>query len=143
KTIKGSWTAAEDAKLVELVDEFGSEKWVIISSQMGSRSGKQCRERWHNHLNPNIKKSDWSPEEDALIRDLHAKIGPRWAEMAKHLPGRPDNSIKNYWNACVPSLLPSLPRRRGPERPSRVDPDLPILPCAADKLARSATGPRA
>ncbi|GAA5840509.1 hypothetical protein JCM9279_007351 [Rhodotorula babjevae] len=99
KTIKGSWTAAEDAKLVELVDEFGSEKWVIISSQMGSRTGKQCRERWHNHLNPNIKKSDWSPEEDALIRDLHAKIGPKWAEMAKHLPGRPDNSIKNYWNA--------------------------------------------
>lgn len=60
-----------------------------------------------------VKKSDWSPEEDALIRDLHAKIGPKWAEMAKHLPGRPDNSIKNYWNACVPllSFLESEPER--------------------------------
>ncbi|BGP42123.1 hypothetical protein JCM10449v2_006125 [Rhodotorula kratochvilovae] len=99
KPIKGSWTADEDAKLRELVEELGSEKWVVISSQMGSRTGKQCRERWHNHLDPSIKKSDWTPEEDALIRELHARIGPRWAEMAKHLPGRPDNSIKNYWNA--------------------------------------------
>lgn len=110
---------------------------------MGSRTGKQCRERWHNHLNPNsaslswspcpsssrdglklthvallaVKKSDWSPEEDALIRDLHAKIGPKWAEMAKHLPGRPDNSIKNYWNACVPSS--SLCSVSATERTSR------------------------
>jgi len=55
-----------------------------------------------------VKRSDWTLEEDALIRDLHARIGPRWAEMAKHLPGRPDNSIKNYWNACVCFFLCAL-----------------------------------
>lgn len=48
-----------------------------------------------------VKKGGWTVEEDALIREMYARMGPRWAEMAKHLPGRPDNAIKNYWNACV------------------------------------------
>ncbi|PRQ74337.1 Homeodomain-like protein, partial [Rhodotorula toruloides] len=101
KPIKGPWTPEEDAQLEALVAKYGSEKWVSISEEMPTRSGKQCRERWHNHLDPSIKKGNWTVEEDALIREMYARMGPRWAEMAKHLPGRPDNAIKNYWNACV------------------------------------------
>ncbi|GAA6015062.1 hypothetical protein JCM10207_008716 [Rhodosporidiobolus poonsookiae] len=99
KPIKGPWTLKEDEQLRALVTRYGSEKWVMISSEIGTRSGKQCRERWHNHLDPTINKSEWTPEEEALVKELHARMGPRWAEMSKHLPGRPDNSIKNYWNA--------------------------------------------
>ncbi|GAA6006249.1 uncharacterized protein JCM10292_000035 [Rhodotorula paludigena] len=99
KPTKGPWTVEEDDKLRELVDELGSEKWVVIAGELGTRTGKQCRERWHNHLDPSINKSDWTPEEDAKLHELHAALGPKWAEISKHLPGRPDNTIKNYWNA--------------------------------------------
>ncbi|KAL8293024.1 hypothetical protein RQP46_000718 [Phenoliferia psychrophenolica] len=109
KPLRGPWTKDEDAKLEGLVAQFGSEKWVVIAAEMGSRSGKQCRERWHNHLDPTINKGEWTTAEDEIIHQLYVKIGSRWAEMAKHLPGRPDNAIKNYWNAT----LVRNKRRRG------------------------------
>ena len=70
----------------------------------------QCRERWHNHLNPHIKKDTWATAEDVLIIDLHQKIGSKWSEIAKHLPGRTDNSIKNRYRVggcvfCVSTIV--------------------------------------
>ncbi|KAG0207612.1 Myb- protein A [Mortierella sp. GBA30] len=101
RQVKGPWTDEEDRRLRELVNEYGPEKWVFIASRIGSRTGKQCRERWHNHLDPLINKSPFTHEEDMRILELYSQLGSKWAEMAKHMPGRPDNAIKNHFNTTM------------------------------------------
>ncbi|XP_055997635.1 myb-related protein B-like isoform X3 [Ostrea edulis] len=93
--VKGAWTKAEDEKVIHLVREIGAKHWTQISKHLHGRTGKQCRERWHNHLNPDIKKSAWTRDEDVLIYRLHRTLGNRWAEIAKYLPGSQDGCQMN------------------------------------------------
>jgi hypothetical protein len=76
-----------------------------LAYSIPGRTGKQCRERWCNHLCPDINKSSWSLEEEMLLLLLHDKIGNKWSEISKYLKGRTDNTIKNHWNSTMKKRL--------------------------------------
>ncbi|XAR63109.1 hypothetical protein NMG60_11022935 [Bertholletia excelsa] len=98
---KGGWTKEEDEIILEQFHKKGNKKWSEIAKSLTGRIGKQCRERFYNHLNPEINKNPWSKEEELTLIRAHSIYGNKWAELAKVLPGRSENSIKNLWNSSL------------------------------------------
>eukprot|EP00803_Ostreobium_quekettii_P008720 evm.model.scf_422.11 EVM.evm.TU.scf_422.11 scf_422:85626-88857(-) len=94
------WTTDEDEELKRLVDKLGEKKWAQISGIVKTKTSKQCRRRWLNHLNmQDSKKGSWSPEEDKQLLELHKHCGNKWTEIARKIGGRTDNAVKNRFHA--------------------------------------------
>lgn len=106
---KQGWSQIEDDLLLKIVVSRGAKAWSSIAKEINAmvhnsvniRQGRHCRERWYNHVDPELKKGNWTESEDQNLLRLHKEFGNKWSEIAKKIPGRNENSVKNRFNSLV------------------------------------------
>ncbi|GLT65063.1 hypothetical protein SLA2020_375150 [Shorea laevis] len=138
---KGPWTEQEDIILVHSVQSFGDRRWDFIAKVSGlNRTGKSCRLRWVNYLHPGLKRGKMTPQEERLVLELHAKWGNRWSRIARKLPGRTDNEIKNYWRTHMRKKAQESKRAIPPSSPKSSSSSSTITKVDAEKASFHDTG---
>ncbi|CAI8619250.1 unnamed protein product [Vicia faba] len=134
-TNKGAWSKEEDERLIKYIKSHGEGCWRSLPKAAGlARCGKSCRLRWINYLRPDLKRGNFTREEDELIIRLHNEVGNKWSQIAQQLKGRTDNEIKNYWNTHIKRKLYG----RGVD-PSTHKPLKPTTAAAGASAATSST----
>lgn len=127
KVKRGPWSPEEDIKLISFIQKFGHENWRSLPKQSGLlRCGKSCRLRWINYLRPDLKRGNFTSEEEETIIKLHHNYGNKWSKIASQLPGRTDNEIKNVWHTHLKKRLAQ----------SSGTADEPASPCSSDSVSR-------
>ncbi|CAN8233713.1 unnamed protein product [Cochlearia groenlandica] len=123
KVKRGPWSPEEDLKLISFIHKFGHENWRSLPKQSGLlRCGKSCRLRWINYLRPDVKRGNFTLEEEETIIKLHQNYGNKWSKIASKLPGRTDNEIKNVWHTHLKKRLVH-------------NSDEPASPCSNDSVS--------
>ncbi|XP_023643488.1 transcription factor MYB63 [Capsella rubella] len=132
KVKRGPWSPEEDLKLISFIQKFGHENWRSLPKQSGLlRCGKSCRLRWINYLRPDLKRGNFTAEEEATIIKLHQNYGNKWSKIASQLPGRTDNEIKNVWHT---HLKKRLVQSSGTDHTA--DEPANSSPCSSDSVSR-------
>ena len=143
--IKGSWTREEDEEIIKYVQEHGDKDWAKLALMLHGRTGKQCRERYKNHLDQSVKHSQWTKEEDDLLIELHGKFGNKWTKISSFFDGRTDNCIKNRWNSTVKKRIERLQngeplvKKRGRKPKSNEIPHITISPDSIEIKTKAST----
>lgn len=91
------FTSNEDELLKMIAWRYGAKNWILIASMIPGKTARQCRDRYMNYLAPGLCHSEWTKDEDDLLKKLYKEYGPKWSLISKQLPNRSPINVKNRW----------------------------------------------